>query len=198
MARYRKYTKTIVKAPKKKWNFGNVYWDTVKAFPMNGVSACYGTPLIENSTDTTSPAPPVVKVKHLKVEGQLTVSSAAIEQTTASPKLFQLFVVYIPQVVVRNWTAISTPNDRFNWAYQMTLDHPEWVMARKTVNMEWDGGTPGEKKIKTFSFTSGKMSRNLKSGDRIMLFYMSQYLTDNHMYTVETVYANIRFANVYN
>lgn len=165
MARYRRYTKTIVKAPRKKWNLGHLFFAPQPT--AYSVANCDIATIVHNNVDNTNPTPTVIKSKRIRVYGCLTVQSRVEQQTDPQPVSWSSYVVYIPQIVYA-----SIPNSSVNATYDfirgMLDDHPEWVMSKKNLNVTWNGGTPQESQSYKWSQSTGKLKRNLKSGDKIV------------------------------
>lgn len=170
----RTYTKTIVKKPKKNYNRQHIYGGPISS-SFSGNSCIWET-LVYNKIDTLSsdytPSPGVIKATKLRAQCQCTFKSNIQEMTTAKPVLTKAYIIYCPQIVGTRLQEVSQNAEaQYNLLRNLVMNNPEYIMGQKLVNNQYQGGIPGE--IKTFSFvvTSGKMSRNLKSGDRIILFF---------------------------
>ena len=165
---YRRYTKTIVKAPKRAWNTGftNANYDILTFASANNSIA---TSVVLNAADNTTPSATVIQCKHIKVYGLLCLQGNATQAGPATPVLVTSYIMYCPQMVYSTIEqAAGSTAGLFNTLNVFVHDHPEWIMSMKNVNVKYQGGLPGEHDVTKFTQTSGKMKRNLKSGDRIL------------------------------
>lgn len=179
MARYRRYTKTIVKAPRKRWNLGHVIANTdPSAYNLSFIN--FST-VVVNDRDNSTPTPTVIKAKRIKCSGCLTVQAQVVQQTTPQPIVWTSVIIFMPQVVYR---AIPDSGVAAQTGYleQVLIDHPEWIMSKKNLNITWNGGQPSESTSYKWTQSTGKLSRNLKSGDRILWILSTRPLlaSDNH------------------
>lgn len=194
---YRKYTKTIVKSPKKPWNTGFTI-SNYDVLTFNGVNNCTCTTVCINNADSASPTPAVIKTKHIKVYGTICLAGNATESGPPTPVQVMSYIVYVPQIVYA--TIASASNDialLYNVCSSLVIDHPEWIMSSKNVNVKYQGGLPGEHDVTKFTQTSGKMKRNLKSGDRICHIILLKNLTSIANYN-RSLYFQYGFSTCYN
>jgi len=176
MARYRRYTKTIVKTPRKKWNLGRMIANTDPvSYPLSFANF---TSIVSNGADNATPTPIIIKAKRIKVYGCLSVQSQVTQQTTPQPVIWNSYIVYIPQIA---YAAIPDSGVPALYDYLRTLlsDHPEWVMSKKNLPITWNGGTPSESISYKWTQSTGKLSRNLKSGDRIVWVLLTRPLLES-------------------
>lgn len=156
MARYRRYRRTIVRAPKKKWATNIVNFNNTTAGTNTQQYAAIQ--LVTNSVQASSPTPVIVKAGNFKIQGDVyVVPGASGAQTEVS-----LYVMYIPEGI--NLNSVDT-------AKNIILAHPEWIMAWKFVNAN-RASTTATDNSESFSFTS-RLKRNLNSGDSIYLLCMA-------------------------
>ena len=180
---YRKYTKTIVKAPKKNWNCGNITAN-YDVLTFNAANNATASTIVSNDADNANPSPTVIKTKHIKVFGTVCLAGNATESGPATPVQVMSYIVYVPQIVYSQISTAGTQsvNALYQACLSLTLDHPEWVMSMKNVNVKYQGGLPGEHDVTKFTQTTGKMKRNLRSGDKIMHFLVLKNLTQTANY----------------
>lgn len=178
MARYRRYTKTIVKSPRKKWNQGYGFGATNFLHYPQATWATFVT-IIQNNQDTSNPTPTVIKCKHIKIQGSLFLVSTDQQAGDMQTLNWMCYIMFVPQVVYDHCPEVSPTSSyvqMYQYWQQVINDHPEWIMGRKLVSPKWQGGVPGEKVVSNFSFTSGKLTRNLRSGDRIICLFTGTYV----------------------
>lgn len=98
-----------------------------------------------NSLDNTTPAPSIIKVKNFKC-------CVDLIQPTAHPNLQALVMAlcYVPE--------------GYNPNGELMKQHPEWIITWKGIDLS-SGSATGTQVM----YLNSKMSRNLNSGDRIML-----------------------------
>lgn len=161
MARYRRYRRTIVRAPKKKWasnmipissNLTNV---NISTDPQNPHYVLFGTALLaENKTETTSPTPVIIKTGNFRAQ-----IDAWGSLTSTSPMV--VYIVYIPE---------GFGIDAAGATIAMIRAHPEWVMGWKIGDASGWYATSGQADIDFAKLTvSSRLKRNLNSGDKIYL-----------------------------
>ena len=113
MARYYKYRKYYAKRvyPRKRWA-SNIKSDTV-VIPLNtnATSAEDTVLLCQNSAQTSTPTPVILKFGRLKIKGDIRFSATNVAQFTS----VNVYVVFVPQGNTLNTTLIS--------------NHPEYVMG---------------------------------------------------------------------
>ena len=167
MARYRRYRRTIIRAPKKKWasNIANINTSTSPSSSTNQFSAVQ---LVNNAVQTSNPTPVIVKTGNFKVQGDSYISASAAGVFSVS-----LYVMYIPE-------GITIPDA--SAANSLIRAHPEWIMAWKFISSDYistSGG--GSSNSNTFSFST-RMKRNLNSGDSIYLLCLAAGTGLNNAY----------------
>lgn len=183
MPRYnRQYSKTIIKAPKMSWNPGymGANYDVAT---MNQTNNGIATTVVQNIADNSTPTPSVIQTKHIKVMGTVCLQGTVEQAGPATPVYVTSYIIYVPQIVYNQMNEHqSTPSALYNWLASIVRDHPEWIMSTKNVNVRFQGGLPGEHDVTKFTQTSGKMKRNLRSGDKIMHFMLFRNLTQAASY----------------
>lgn len=177
MARYRRYTKTIVKAPKKHWNLSFLAGATDFLAPEQSTFAVWYS-LATNSNDSMNPTPSVIKCKHGKIQGTLFLQSRDEVAGSMHSLVWNAYLLYVPQVVDVNSPSMGSTDyvAKYNYWTNVIRDHPEWVMGRRIISPKWQGGVPGEKAICNFVVTSKKLQRNLKSGDKILMIFTTTFV----------------------
>lgn len=149
--RYYRRTRTVVRAPRKKWgsNIENFNMTTTGSSQLQGASSV----LTQNSATSANPTPVIIKAGNFKVQGDAFYITSAAAQVELS-----LYVVYLPEGV--------SPPDAATFQ-QLILSHPEWVLAWKFVSANRVTQAATEQSL-SFSMSS-RLKRNLNSGDRIVL-----------------------------
>lgn len=198
MPRYsRKSPRTVVKAPKKSWNSGTIIagYDIVT---MNGVNNSACTTIVSNDNDNANPSPAVIKAKHIKVFGTICLQGNVTEHSNATPVQVLSYIMFVPQIMYFGiQQAASNVNSLYTTLNNMIIDHPEWVMSVKNVNVRFQGGIPGEQDVTKFTQTSGQMERNLRSGDKVCHIIMFKNLTATANYQ-RSLYFTYSYKSCYN
>lgn len=171
MPRYRRrYYKPIVRAQKKRWNItSDQYHSEETNYTGDYVHA--GT-IAYNSDDNAQPTPAILKVKNATLYGSLQV--ATVSSTGAGPLFVMSYIIYIPQIVYTSLGNLQG-SGLFNFVQSIIDQHPEWIMSTRNVNLQYMGAV-NEKATARWTQSTGVLKRNLKSGDRIMLFVTSRFL----------------------
>ena len=170
MARYRRYTKTIVRAPRKRWNVtADQYHSEETNYTGDWV---YTGTIAYNADDAAQPTPVVLKCKNATVYGSLSVTT--VSQAGAGPLFVMAYIVYFPQIVYASMGGL-TGAGLWNFIIAILDDHPEWIMSTKNVNLQYDGNA-AERATVRWTQTTRKLKRNLKSGDRLMMIVTSRML----------------------
>lgn len=112
-------------------------------------SSPYEIVLCANSTEAATPTPTVIKTANFKVSIDAYVNYAA---TTQANIIANAYIIFIPQGMAVN---ASLP-----------LNHPEYIMAAKTVGSSLQSGAILS--LDTLNMSS-RLKRNLNSGDKISL-----------------------------
>lgn len=150
MARRYYRRRTVVVRPKKKWASNMQVGSLTTASPT--------AILAENSVQTSSPTPIIVKVGNIKLQGDaaLNMSSATIAGVS-----FVVVVYYLPEGITLAGTTASN----------IISQHPEWIMAWRQVDI---GTSIGSGVLAGNSFSvSSRLKRNLNSGDRVCVGYIT-------------------------
>lgn len=168
MPRYRRYRKAIITKPRYS-SHAVTFQNQEDTFSQvqNRYIAFYD--FVRNTPDTQHPAPPKIKVKRVTVEGVFGVYDPAVQ--TYSPGLLlvaEAIVMYIPQIVIASIPSGEVTENRETFFVQLVADHPEWIMGRKYIPIDFISGVPSIRKATPFKFST-RLSRNLNSGDSVML-----------------------------
>ena len=164
MARYyrRRYTRTIVRAPRKKW-CSNMLDINISASSINQGTQeqpvwtlSSGTDLAVNKTESTAPSPVVVKTGNFKLQADF------VGNNFTSGSDMTMCICYVPEGV----TPIGAASIK-----DLMIKHPEWIIAWKKVDLDIDsnGAVTATNKITL----SSRLKRNLNSGDKISMFLFS-------------------------
>ena len=144
---YRKnYKKNYGSLNKQKWApYMKEIQPVTVPIPASGTNYAFAT-IVANSSETSTPTPTIIKVKHLK---------ATFDTTAGTSVLTNGFVcfLYVPQGMTIN---AGTP-----------ILHPEWIMAWRGFELEYQSNSVLGKQVQL----SSNMSRNLNSGDSVVLFW---------------------------
>lgn len=141
MARRRYYRRYVRVAPKKKWASNII---------QGSVSTTNYATIVENSAQTATPTPVIVKCGNFKVQGD---AQYAYPGGSSRPVNLNFFLIFVPEGV--------TPSDG------LIGSHPEWVIGWRNIDVV--GVKPNTESgvaAAAFSFSS-RLKRNLNSGDRV-------------------------------
>lgn len=147
MARYYRKRYTRVVKPKKKWA------SNVKVITNEPIAAGQFFVLVENSVQTVSPTPTIVKCGNFKVSLDCVMNFSSAVSTNP---VAMAFILYLPE----GWPNSDIAN--------AVTAHPEWIMASKTVGGSVTSGSVFS--LETLNMSS-RLKRNLNSGDRVLLFF---------------------------
>lgn len=154
MARYRRYRRTIIRAPKKKWASNYVGLDSDEVTYGTDGSFVYSKPLAGNAVEGIPPTPVIVKTGNFKVQFDLVINVAVSSIASA-----QAYVIFIPE----GYFQTVTPTTNM-WLNAVTK-HPEWIMMWRQLDFG-AVGTIGSIDTSVVKMSS-RMKRNLNSGDQI-------------------------------
>lgn len=158
MPRYYKYRRSYVKKvyPRKRWatNIKSALLDiTINANQNNGWNSAI---ICQNSPQSATPNPVIVKFGRFKMKGDLRYSSSVVAAISSC----LVFVTYVPEGTTVNYDLVS--------------QHPEYILGWTCLSS--DSGN-------SFSLTS-TLKRNLNSGDQIaVLFYVDLLNTSSSSLT---------------
>ena len=113
--------------------------------PQTGTTFAFAT-IVANSSETSLPTPTILKVKHIKAVFDCNAGSTALTNGF-------LCICYIPQGIA---PTAAVP-----------LLHPEWIMAWRGFELEYQSNQVLGKQVQI----SSNLSRNLNSGDTIVLLW---------------------------
>lgn len=167
MARYRRYRRTIVRAPKKKWGSNMVHINmNVTNSTESTTSGYHAITLAANKTESNAPTPVVVKTGNFKIQGDMQVSAGTAVNT--SP-VATMYIVFVPQgMEPTSYLAASS----------LVVNHPEWIMAWRFLESGFSSSA-GVLDFERFSFSS-RLKRNLNSGDSILAILLVEDLAAGH------------------
>lgn len=136
--------------PRKRWASNIKNFTTTVTIPQQANGGYNTVVLCENSTQTATPTPTILKFGRLKIRGDVryTVTGGVQVYTSAI-----MYVVFVPQGNTLNIDLIE--------------NHPEYILGWTTLSM--DGGN-------TFSLSSA-LKRNLNSGDSIQVYIGANTVT---------------------
>lgn len=141
---YRSRTRVI--RPKKKWA------TNLKQAALDGTSPT--SVLVENSVQTSSPTPIVIKSGNFKIQGDFSIH---FNTSVASTPQIALVLFFLPQGVPLDSSTTSA----------ILSNHPEWIMGWKQLDTVISTTSASANfHASSFSFSS-RLKRNLNSGDRI-------------------------------
>lgn len=163
MARYyrRRYTRTIARAPKKKW--ASCYKNISTDLEYGGSGDFYAyKELAENSTESTSPTPVIVKTGNFKMQFDMYLNVGAAGTVTA-----RAYIFYVPEGYFSGTILSTTLSD-------IVTKHPEWIIAWRQLDF---GNANASGSVDTSVVRmSSRLKRNLNSGDKI---YFAVFGTGN-------------------
>ena len=167
MARYyrRRYTRTVVRAPKKKWasNFRDVNMEVQNQTQL--AADVYVTrDLAENKSETTSPTPVIIKTGNFKLQGDYYIlnSGAPVDQYTVTG---MLYIIYLPE-------GVSPVNPA--GAQQLVTNHPEWILGWRVIDFSVTTLEQYQAQDVTKVSLTSRLKRNLNSGDKIVCLVLIQ------------------------
>ncbi len=127
---------------------------------VNGTVSSSGFSLLaQNSSQTTSPTPVIVKCGNFKVQGDVMVQTSG-SSSSARPVPLVFYILFVPEGVGISDSLVTT--------------HPEWIMGwtvidASIINSAQGSTTSGNR----FSITT-RLKRNLNSGDSIVAILQSR------------------------
>ena len=137
-------------------------------FQNNNIIRSAHTIICQNATNNGNYIPPVMKVKHVKV--QCTIPPV-VDEIIRNCLQIRFVVLYLPEGM--NFTVAPQINQDQQQLYitRGTLDdHPEWIMGERVINFNSTGST--------LTSINCRINRNLKSGDMVVLAAVA-YFTNN-------------------
>lgn len=155
MARYyrRRYTRTIVRAPRKKWG-SNMVNVNMNALDTTGVETLAASVVLaENKTETTAPTPVIIKAGNFRLQGDLHLIGGSSGKTVT----ITLYIIFVPQGI--SFTSATSYSN-------FIQNHPEWIMAWRVLEGGYIPST-GESFDSNRFTVSSRLKRNLNSGDGI-------------------------------
>lgn len=168
MARYRRYRRIIVRAPKKKWasNFRDVNME-VNNTTSAATDVVVYKDLAENKTETTSPTPVIIKAGNFKVQADFYVTVLDPSTTIAGhAPTGILYVMYWPEGI-----GVTTPAS----AQTLIQNHPEWIIGWRTIDFDSLNVSGGQSLGVTRVSLTSRLKRNLNSGDKIVCFVCPRF-----------------------
>ena len=129
-------------------------------------SAFLAADLVVNSAESATPTPTIIKTKHFKmsVDTYVQAGSAIIIGPIVA------YIMYVPQGYT---LATTTP-----------IDHPEWVLAWRTIDTSASNVNNGYHNSVTMS---SSLSRNLNSGDTIKVVFIATNVASISTYTLNAL-----------
>lgn len=125
---------------------------------VNGTVSSSGFSLLaQNSTQTTSPTPVIVKCGNFKVQGDVIVTTQS--QATNRPVPLVFYILFVPEGVGISDSLVTT--------------HPEWIMGWTVIDASFITSAAATNTGSRFSLTS-RLKRNLNSGDSIVAILQSR------------------------
>ena len=148
---YRRYPRVV--AAKKKWATNIVTNTLYTQGSTTSGKTSNAVPLVENTPQSATPTPSILKCGNFKVQGDCMFGDAGT--TIVIPPGIQvvLYVLYIPEGL--SLTSLDLIVER----------HPEWIMGWKVIDAT--AGSSALANSTTFSFST-RLKRNLNSGDRVV------------------------------
>lgn len=163
MARYRRYRRTIIRAPRKKWASNMIPVDFNVTAVNEGTqeqtryAVSAGTTLAENKSETSSPTPVIVKTGNFRAQFDVLIGNGS------GMSDMTVFVIYCPEGI--NPIGGLALRD-------FMLKHPEWVIAWRKVDLEMTTNLATQTNSNRITINS-RLKRNLNSGDKINVYMYS-------------------------
>lgn len=173
MARYyRGRTRTIVRAPKKKWGSNMIGVDLLVSNTEQATSNGYhAVTLAANKSEVNAPTPVIVKTGNFKLQGDLRYVGSG---SGAGASNATLYIVFVPQ---------GMEPTNYVSATALVNNHPEWIMAWRYLESSIVVGT---QVVDTNRFSvSSRLKRNLNSGDSIFAILVVSNLPPGHQCGVQ-------------
>lgn len=159
MARYRRYRRTIVRAPKKKWcSIIKEVEIAVQNATESANSVSDGVTLAENKSETTAPTPVIIKTGNFKFQGDFRIQYPS--GSTVSPQnviTAHLYIIYVPEGF----------GPSFKGDLSFVKSHPEWILAWRVFDINQAPQTLGTAIDGGRIVMSSRLKRNLNTGDKI-------------------------------
>lgn len=168
-ALYKNMQELFVKMPQK---------NTSNVFPVNTMYTYTTQDLCNAGADSNYQPGLTKKVKHIKID----ITRAECPSSVAvSPHFTKLkaYIVFLPQGVNFDTTG---EGDSHSLLSKTLVQHPEWIMAERNI----DVNVNNDVKNTVTSTISCKLSRNLKSGDKIILVLAGLFI---NMTKADVVYS---------
>lgn len=166
--------KKVVVKPKVSWtlqkktDYGVVTGPSKSNFWTNGNTTTYTTKdLIQAEADNGFVPGMTKKIKHLNIEVSRTFTNPNSELFKYLTKM-KCYIMYLPQGVPFNGTY-----DQHSGVAETIAHHPEWIIAEKILNCNYHSDSSYVSNITV----KCKLSRNLKSGDKIVCVLATSYTT---------------------
>lgn len=142
MARYRRYTKTIIKPPRKRYNRTFEIFGPSQAANIVGLTGvCIYGSAVYNSKDNEgySTATPMQATK-IKVMGQVNIAGNAAESGPPTPCFVKSYITFVPQIIYEQApdTSSATYSTIYNYWKNLIEAHPEYIMGQKTIKLVWE------------------------------------------------------------
>lgn len=170
-----KYTRVVVRRPKKRWAAHIEQFlltgANYQGAAIQGPSIAVVKTLAVTNTDNAIPTPTIVKTSRFSISYSFILDEHAASNKNPYNYIVNLYLVYVPQ----GWPIDigATPVNYVNKYSQMAnliASHPEWIIAKRQLG-DWNqipGAQDGVYDSKT-NVLSSKLKRNLNSGDQVML-----------------------------
>ena len=164
MARYLTRRKTIRKVKKIKWSpyhdfFLKTSARSQEVYVIETNEYCGYIKLLENSVQSATPVPTVIKAGNFKFTMDASVVNTPMAQT-----IIKGYIVYIPESLTEGFAASQVAAKLAT----VPTTHPEWILVQGCLGSETTSQGTGTALINFSSKTfSSRMKRNLQSGDAI-------------------------------
>lgn len=160
----RRYYRSRVRyiKPKKKWAT-NIVSEYMTIAPSTGRSFGRAAALVTNSTQGNSPTPVILKCGNFKCSVDAWYNLSTASTADISMPSVTAYIVFVPQGFFPTDVSEATSAQ----IDSLIADHPEYIMAWRTINTNFVGGTA---RMESFAVTfSSRLKRNLNSGDRVCM-----------------------------
>lgn len=144
---------------------------------VQGSSGSTYLTLVENSTESATPTPVIIKTGNFKV--QVDAFASITDATSRGLVNAIAFIAYVPQGY-----PLTSSTTSYTVMRDLIKQHPEWIMCWKQMDFSSASGTATPESV-SVSFSS-RLKRNLNSGDKII--FSVAYSTDGFYPTSQNTF----------
>ena len=135
--------------------------------PNNRIIRSASVIVCQNAANNGNYIPPVMKVKHVRVQCTIPPVPAAIVQGCLQIRFVVLYVPEGMNVQIHPRLDNAQPQNQLYVTAGTLDDHPEWIMGERVINFNAQGST--------LTSINCRVNRNLKSGDMVVLVAVAYF-----------------------